>query len=353
LAYATNKGEIGMIVWLLLDVIAAFILDIFLGDPHWMPHPVRFIGALINKTEKGLRKYINKGRDGIASGSITANEDELCRSKRKAGIALTVLVVGVTFLTVFTILKVAMFISPALFHILNIYFIYSSIAAKCLSVEAKKVYGELMKNDIEAARKSLAMLVGRDTQNLNHRDIVRGVVETTAENTVDGVVSPLFYAVLGSLFGLGAPLVYAFKAISTLDSMVGYMNDKYIDFGRFSAKTDDVANYIPARLSGLLLPLSAALCGMNGSQSFKIMLRDRKNHKSPNCAYPEAAVAGALGVMVGGNNVYFGKVVEKPTIGDAHRDIEPLDIKRTIKLMYCSAVLTLMLSALPYIVITI
>jgi adenosylcobinamide-phosphate synthase len=347
-AYVTGKGEMGMAIWLFFDIAAAFILDLIFGDPHWLPHPVRFIGWLINKTENGLRNCINKGAGRTLADNVNKSENELRKSKRRAGIALTIIVTGVTFFTVFIILKTAMLISPILFHIVNIYFIYSSIATKCLAVEAKKVYKELINNDIEGARKSLAMLVGRETANLSHKEIVRGVVETTAENTVDGVISPLFYAVLGSLFGLGAPVVYAFKAISTLDSMVGYMNEKYIDLGRFSAKTDDAANYIPARLSGLLLPLSAALCGMSGYRSFKIMLRDRRNHKSPNCAYPEAAVAGALGVMIGGNNIYFGKVVEKPTIGDAHRELEPVDIERTIRLMYCSAVLTLMFSALIY-----
>lgn len=338
-----------MAVWLLLDVIAAFILDIFFGDPHWMPHPVRFIGWLINKTEKALRGLINKGSQGAAT-CIIQNEDKLRKSKRRAGLVLAFVVVGLTFLTVFIILKISMLISPILFHIVNIYFIYSSIAARCLAVEADKVYGKLVENDMEGARKSLAMLVGRDTQGLSPKEIIRGVVETTAENTVDGVISPLFYAVLGSMFALGAPLVYAFKAVSTLDSMVGYMNEKYIDFGRFSAKADDAANYMPARLSGLLLPLSAMLCGMNGSQSFKIMLRDRRNHKSPNCAYPESAVAGALGVMLGGNNVYFGKVVEKPTIGDLVRELEAADIRRSVRLMYCASFLMLALGILTYLI---
>ncbi|HEY9063049.1 MAG TPA: adenosylcobinamide-phosphate synthase CbiB [Pseudobacteroides sp.] len=339
-----------MAVWLLLDVIAAFILDIFFGDPHWMPHPVRFIGWLISKTEKVLRSRINKG-SLRGEASILQNEEMLRKSKRRAGLVLALVVVGVTFLTVFIILKISMLISPILFHIVNIYFIYSSIATRCLAVEAYKVYGKLAENDTEGARKSLAMLVGRDIQGLSQKEIIRGVVETTAENTVDGVISPLFYAVLGSIFGLGAPLVYAFKAVSTLDSMVGYMNEKYIDFGRFSAKADDVANYIPARLSGLLLPISAMLCGMNGTQSFKIMLRDRRNHKSPNCAYPESAVAGALGVMLGGNNVYFGNVVEKPTIGDMGKELEAVDIRRTVRLMYCASFLTLALGILTYLII--
>jgi adenosylcobinamide-phosphate synthase len=181
-----------------------------------------------------------------------------------------------------------------------------------------------------------------DNGNISYRTLWEYQIE---ENTVDGIMSPIIYAVLGSVLGIGAPLVYAFKAVSTLDSMVGYMNEKYIDIGRFSAKTDDAANFLPARLSGLLIPLSAFLCGKSMKRSFLIMLRDRKNHKSPNCAYPEAAVAGALGIKLGGNNVYFGKVVEKPTIGDMEKELEAGDIPETIKMMYVSSLLTLILCA--------
>lgn len=311
-----------MALMLLMDVLTAYILDLIFGDPYWFPHPVRFIGWLIKKTEKFLRSLLGK----------TKKNAEIF-----AGMWLMLLVVLVTFCIVFFILKLSALIHPYLFHILNIYFIYSSIASKCLADEAKKVYEVLLKKDIVAARERLAMLVGRQTEHLNEEEIIRGVVETTAENTVDGIISPLFYAILGSLFGIGAPLVYAFKAISTLDSMVGYMNDKYIYFGRVSAKTDDVLNYLPARISGLLIPAAAFLLGLNFKKSFQIMLRDRKNHKSPNCAYPEAAVAGALGIKIGGNNVYFGKVVEKPTIGDSDKILEAVDIKNTIRIMYVSS----------------
>lgn len=315
--------------WLLVDVIIAYILDLVLGDPYWLPHPIRFIGWLIKRTERVLRKWI-------------AGEDAgLAVRERKAGLVLCAFVVGAVAFIVWGILQVAVLLHPTLFHIVNIYFIYSALAAKCLAVEAKKIFRVVKKGDIIESRNMLAMLVGRETSQLSEKEIIRGVVETTAENTVDGVLSPLMYAILGSVFGLGAPLVYAFKAASTLDSMVGYMNDKYINFGRVSAKFDDVLNYVPARLSGIIIPMSAMLTGKSFKRSFSIMLRDRRNHKSPNCAYPEAAVAGALGVRIGGNNVYFGKVVEKPTIGDPYKELEPSDIVDTIRIMYAASILTL------------
>lgn len=315
-----------------MDIVIAYILDLLIGDPYWLPHPVSFIGNLIKKLEKILRRYTDSTVPELKAAS-----------ERKAGIILALSVIFITFLTVFGIVVIASIISQVLFHLFNIYFIYSALAARCLAHESRKVLAALMTNDIVEARRSLSMLVGRETENLSEKEIIRGTVETVAENTVDGVISPLVYAVIGSFFGLGAPLVYAFKAVSTLDSMVGYMNEKYIDFGRASAKIDDAANYLPARLSGLLIPLSAFLCGKGFSKSFSIMLRDRRNHKSPNCAYSEAAVAGALGVKLGGNNIYFGKVVEKPTIGDAKRELSPSDIHETIKIMYITSLLTLVL----------
>lgn len=323
--------------YLLLDVLAAFILDLLFGDPYWFPHPVRFIGWLIKNTEKGLRR--------IVAFVVDRGARDRGRAERIAGAFLMLIVTGMVFLLVFGILKAAMLVHPVLFHLLNIYILYSSLAARCLADEAKKVHACLVGGSLDDSRKQLAMLVGRQTEHLEEKEIIRGVVETTAENTVDGVVSPLLYALLGSFFGLGAPLVYAFKAISTLDSMVGYMNDKYINFGRVSAKTDDAANYLPARLTGLLIPMAARLCGLNFRDSFRIMLRDRRNHKSPNCAYPEAAVAGALGVQLGGANVYFGRIMEKPTIGDVKRELVAGDIAKTIRIMYATAWLTVILGA--------
>ncbi len=310
--------------FLVVDMVIAYVLDLIFGDPYWMPHPVRFIGLLISKTEKLLRKFISSFKKSETAEFIS-------------GIILLALVAGISFLFVFTISEIAKQINPILFHIINIYFIYSALTTKCLADEAKKVYSVLMNKDIVKSRKQLAMLVGRQTDQLNEEEIIRGVVETTAENTVDGVVSPLIYAFVGSIFGLGAPAVYIFKAVSTLDSMVGYMNEKYILFGRASARFDDFLNYIPARITGLLIPVSAMLLRMDYIRSFKTVIRDRKNHKSPNCAYPEAAAAGALGVQLGGINIYFGKKVEKPTIGDPVKRLEFEDILSTIKLLYMTS----------------
>ncbi|MCX8131200.1 MAG: adenosylcobinamide-phosphate synthase CbiB [Clostridia bacterium] len=331
-----------MAEYLLLDVAIAYVIDLIAGDPYWLPHPVRFIGWLIKHTEVCLRKRIEK----TVKGAV-----ERRKAERRAGMALMLIVVASTFLIVLAIQELAAMLHPAAFHIVNIYFIYSALAAECLADEARKVYKVLKTGDMDESRKRLSMLVGRETKNLNRQEITRGVVETTAENTVDGVISPLIYAIAGSLFGVGAPVVYAFKAISTLDSMVGYMNDKYINLGMFSARTDDAANYLPARFSGILIPASALICGMSFSKSFSIMIRDRRNHKSPNCAYPEAAVAGALGIRIGGTNIYFGKAVEKPTIGDAERDISIEDIPRTILLMYVSSALTLIIGLISAMVI--
>jgi adenosylcobinamide-phosphate synthase len=334
--------------YFLLDVIIAYLIDLAAGDPYWFPHPVRFIGWLIRCTERFLRNPLKDKYERTLAAGLDEElaKEKLARDERYAGTLLLFFVAAVCFLIAFLILKLAGMIHPILFHVFNIYFIYSALAAKCLGDEAKKVYKVLLTGDIIEARKKLSMLVGRQTENLDEKEITRGVIETTAENTVDGIISPLFYAFIGSLFGIGAPLVYAFKAISTLDSTVGYMNEKYINFGRLSAKTDDVANYLPARLSGILIPLSSLICGMGFSKSFKIMKRDRRNHKSPNCAYSEAAVAGALGIRMGGNNVYFGKVVEKPTMGDPDKEIKAEMIPMTIRLMYVTSFIALILGGI-------
>jgi adenosylcobinamide-phosphate synthase len=235
---------------------------------------------------------------------------------------------------------------------LTVYFIYSALASRCLADEARKVYQRLADGDLAEARNQVGMLVGRETTGLNEPEVIRAVVETTAENTVDGVISPIFYIILGSFFGLAAPLVYAFKAISTLDSMVGYKNEKYLYLGWASARLDDWANYLPARLSGLVIPVSAFFIGKGFRPSFTMMMRDRHNHTSPNCAYPEAAVAGALGVQLGGENVYFGKRVAKPTIGDPCRPLRCDDIRTTIKIAYTASLMTLILGLLIIILFT-
>ncbi|MCL6591327.1 MAG: adenosylcobinamide-phosphate synthase CbiB [Firmicutes bacterium] len=314
---------------LFIDILAAYILDAAVGDPPWLPHPVRLIGWLIGKTERRLWAIIQH-----MSGP--KEKKELI-----AGAVLTFWIVAVSFTVAFAILAAAKQAHPVFFHAVNIYFLYSALAGRCLADESLKVYRSLKRNSISEAREQTGMLVGRDTKNLDQEEIIRAIVETTAENTVDGVLSPLFFIFLGSLFGIGAPLVYAFKAASTLDSMIGYLNERYLYFGRVSAKLDDALNYIPARLSGMLIPVAAFFCGKGFRRSFQTMLRDRRNHQSPNCAYPEAAVAGALGVRLGGTNIYFGRPVEKPAIGDALKDLELRDIPDTVKIMWMASFLAL------------
>lgn len=332
------RGVRALHFYLLIDICIAYVLDLLVGDPHWFPHPVRFIGWLITHTEILLRRIFNCYADNKTSSQVFR--------EKVAGTILVIIVVGITFLSVFSLLKCVGLVSPILFRVFNIYFIYSALATRCLGDESLKVYKILKKGDLNGARRQLAMLVGRQTEHLNEREIIRGVVETTAENTVDGIISPLIYAVLGSFFTYGAALAYAFKAINTLDSMVGYTNDKYINFGWASAKLDDVANFIPARISGLIIPIAAFLCGKSFVKSFRIMLRDHKNHKSPNSAYPEAAFAGALGIRLGGNNTYFGKVVVKPTIGDPDKELALKDILDAVRLMYITSLTTLAIMVL-------
>ncbi|HBE76777.1 MAG TPA: cobalamin biosynthesis protein CobD [Firmicutes bacterium] len=315
--------------WILIDLVLAYILDLLIGDPHFLYHPVCLIGEFIAKLEKILRIWIER-----------RNEKRRVLYEIAVGLILAVATVSFSFGSVWLLLRGAVVLGGGLlYHILNIYFIYSAFATRCLAVEAGKVRDALSREDLADARRKVGMLVGRETDTLTQDEIIRAVVETTAENTVDGVISTIFYAVIGSLLGLAAPLVYAFKAVSTLDSMVGYKNERYLYFGRASAKIDDGANFFPARLSGLLIPCSAFLAGKSFGRSWRIMLRDRRRHSSPNCAYPEAAVAGALGVRLGGNNVYFGRVVEKPTLGDALRPLEIGDIDATVKLMYLASLL--------------
>lgn len=325
-----------MSLYLMGDIIIAYLLDLCLGDPIWLYHPVRAIGALIRGMERLLRQLIQGWVNTTGQGT----------AERVAGVILTLTTVGLTFGIVWGILLVAAAIHPVLFHILNIYLIYSAFATRCLTDEARKVYHWLVKGDLSEARRSVGMLVGRETSELREPEVIRAVVETTAENTVDGVISPLCFTVAGAFLGLAAPLVYAFKAVSTLDSMVGYKNEKYYYLGWASARLDDLANFFPARLAGVLIPASALLLGKGFLPSFRTMLRDRRNHTSPNCAYPEAAVAGALGVQLGGANIYFGQKVSKPTIGDPRRPLEREDIRETIKITYTASLLTLLISLL-------
>jgi adenosylcobinamide-phosphate synthase len=312
----------------MLSILAAVLLDAAAGDPYWFPHPVRFFGKYIKGFEAGVRKTAKSSKE-----------------LKVAGVFLTISTVLLAYFTTYFLLRFALNISPIIYYGLNLIFLYTCLAARCLSSEAMKIYSLLVRGDIEAARKQTSMIVGRDTDELEEQEVTRAVVETVAENCSDGVIAPLLYMAIG-----GAPLAMAYKAVNTLDSMVGYKNDKYINFGWCSAKLDDLVNYIPARLTGFFIAIAALLMGFDFRSSFATMLRDGRNHSSPNSGYPEAAAAGAIGIQLGGTNLYFGKPVYKPTIGTAKRPIEKQDIKRTILLMLGAYILTLTVIAIIYVV---
>ena len=287
---------------------AGFLLDCLLGDPEWLYHPVRVIGTYIARMEARLRK---RGGD-----------------LRKSALWLTASTVLLTMAVVFAVLRLLRFWGWGPWFAGAVLLDWRGLAARSMVRETRGVEKPLGQG-VEAARKQVARIVGRDTQNLNEEEIIKAAVETAAENTTDGVISPMLYAFLG-----GPVLLWGFKASSTLDSMVGYLDEKYRDIGWSSARLDDVLNYIPARLTALLMVCAAFVTGMDGKNAFRIVKRDHANHKSPNCAWSEAAAAGALHIQLGGTHDYFGKPVEKPTIGDADRPAEKQDIHRANLLLY-------------------
>lgn len=291
------------------DLLLAVILDLILGDPQRFPHPIRLFGATIGFEERLARRFA-KGETGL----------------RLCGFVIVLFNIGAVF-TVTTLILELSGAWPLLHHLLNIYLIYTTIAARCLRDEAMKIYHALQKS-LDEARYKLSFIVGRDTKSLEEKEIIRATIETVAENTSDGVIAPLLFAMLG-----GAPLALVYKMVNTMDSMLGYMNEKYRYLGFFPAKTDDLFNFIPARLAGVLMNLSGAF-KYNVKNGFRIMLRDHKNHKSPNCAYPEGAAAGLLQVQLGGTNLYFGEKVYKPSIGDAIQPLTAEDIHRTVEIMF-------------------
>lgn len=304
----------------LLALALGFCLDLLLGDPHWMPHPVRWMGRLISGLEPPLRRLFPESDRGRLAG----------------GTALTVLVVGLSGGLAWLLLRVCGLLSPWLALGAETVMCYQLLAAKSLRTESMKVYRALKEGTLEEGRRAVAMIVGRDTDRLDQAGVARAAVETVAENASDGVIAPLLFLALG-----GGPLGMAYKAVNTLDSMVGYRNDRYLYFGRPSARLDDAVNFLPARLAGVLMCLGAALAGFSGREAFRIFRRDRHNHKSPNSAQTEAACAGALGIQLGGANYYFGALVEKPSIGDDTRPVEPEDIPRANRIMYAAAGLAL------------
>lgn len=305
-----------------MDIVIAFLIDCILGDPYNFPHPVRFIGKYIKLFEN---KVFNKTRTKI----------EL---KYFYGVLLTISTVGLTFILTVLILQIAKSINIYLFYILNIIILWTTIAPKCLAQEGYKVYKPLKDDNIELARNRISFLVSRDTENLSKSQICRATVETILENISDGVIAPLFYAFIG-----GASLAMAYKAVNTLDSMVGYRNDKYENLGFFSAKLDDCLNFIPSRLSGILIIISAFCLKYDYRNALKIFIRDRKKHESPNSAHPESAGAGALSIQLGGATSYFGEIHNKPYIGDNIKQIMPNDILKSIKLLYISTIILILI----------
>jgi adenosylcobinamide-phosphate synthase len=295
-------------------VLAAVVLDLILGDPRSLPHPVVGIGNLISFLEKLLRR--------------------LFKNARLAGVVLLVVTVAVSYAVAALLIKAAWLLAPEAGFAAGLYIAWVSLAARSLHAESGKVAQALERGDLPGARTALSYIVGRETDQLDEQEVVRGAVETVAENTGDGVIAPLFYLMLG-----GPPLAIAYKAVNTLDSMVGYKNERYLEFGWASARFDDLVNYLPARLTGLLMVLAAPVCALSGSGAWRILRRDCRNHSSPNSGFPEAAAAGALGVRLGGANRYFGKVVEKPTIGDASVPLSLAAYGGVVRLMYCSEAL--------------
>ena len=303
-----------------IKIWIAYVLDLIFGDPQNVVHPVQVIGKIISAGEKVLlrKKY-----------------------KFLAGAVLNIFTVSITYTSMYLIsksVKISVF-----FMIIEIYLMYTIFSINSLAREGNRVYRILKEGDIERARKDLSYLVSRDTETMDEKMIIRSTMETISENTVDGIVAPMFYMFLG-----GMPLAMAYKAINTLDSMVGYKNEKYMDFGKFSAKVDDVANFIPARITGILIVLASMILGYDYKNSLKIFLRDRKNHSSPNSAHSEASVAGALGVQFGGKVSYFGKEIDKPTIGDKTKEFELEDIRKNIRIMYVTSFLSLVIFSLIF-----
>jgi len=292
-----------------LKIIVAYFLDLLIGDPRWFPHPVKGMGRLIVYIEKWLRRTV--------------------LNRRTAGVILAIVVVSSIYLIAFFTVHLAERIGKWAGFIVESFLIFTTFSIKDLGKETDDVYQALNMDDLELARRKLSMIVGRNTENLSKDEIIRATVETIAENSVDGVISPLFYAALG-----GAPLVLAYKAISTLDSMVGYKNEKYLYFGWFSAKLDDVANYIPARISVLLIPIASFILKERALGAWRSILQDGNKSPSPNAGLPEAGFAGALGIQLGGVAFYQGKRFYKPLIGEKIRQREGNDIPRAVHLMY-------------------
>lgn len=311
--------------------IAGFVLDLLIGDPHFIPHPVRLIGSLISFCDKRLN----------CDAGYNISEKKLNLIKYKRGMLLAFTVIFATFAISVIIIVAAYSINLYAGVIAEAVMTWQILATKCLRVESMRVYDALRTDGVDAGRRAVSMIVGRDTSVLDAAGVTRAAVETIAENTSDGVIAPMLYTAIG-----GPVLGFVYKAVNTMDSMLGYKNDKYMYFGRFAARLDDVVNFIPARISAYLMIAAAFIGGrqFDGKNAYRIFKRDRFNHASPNSAQTESVCAGALRVQLAGDAVYFGKLVKKKYIGDGLREIEYEDIKRANRLMYITAFLCELLS---------
>ena len=315
---------------IILLMLGGFILDGIFGDPAWLVHPVVIMGKAITALEKFLRKRLPNTSEGERLGG------------RILAMALPVGTLLITGGVCWLFYR----ISPILGFAIELLWCAQALAAKGLAQESTNVYRELVKGDLPASRRAVSRIVGRDTAELTSEGVTKAAVETVAENASDGVIAPLFYMMLG-----GAPLALVYKAINTMDSMVGYKNEKYLNFGRAAAKLDDAANDLPSRIAALLWIASAALTDNDAKSAWRIWRRDRRKHASPNSAQTESACAGALNVQLAGPATYFGKYCDKPTIGDAVRAIEPGDILRANKMMYTASLLGLAAAVLVRILV--
>ena len=300
----------------------SFCLDLLLGDPGWIPHPVVWMGRAISGLEERLRRIFPK----------------TTRGEWAAGALLAILLPAGTLALTFSVLWLAGQIHPGLRFFLEVFWGWQALAVRGLGKESSRVYRALREGTLEQAQQAVARIVGRDTQRLDRAGVTRAAVETVAENASDGVIAPLIFLALG-----GAPLGMLYKAVNTMDSMVGYKNDRYLYFGRAAARLDDALNFLPARIAGVLMCLGGAAAGYDGKNAWRIFRRDRKRHKSPNSAHTEAACAGALQLQLAGPNYYFGQLVDKPTIGDDQRPVEALDILRAGRILYATAFFALLL----------
>ena len=301
-------------------LLLGFLLDCLLGDPRTVPHPVVLMGKLISFLEKVFRALFSKTRIG----------------ENLAGGCIWLVTVAVSFLIPWGLLRLAGLLSPWLRLALQALFCWQVLAAKSLRQESMKVYAALKNGTIEEARHAVSMIVGRDTQALDADAVTRAAVETVAENCSDGVIAPMLYFALG-----GGPLALAYKAVNTMDSMLGYVEPPYKNVGLVPARMDDVFNFLPARISGIMMLLAGGLLGLNFKNGWKMFLRDRYNHASPNSAQTESACAGLLGLRLAGDAWYHGVLHKKKYIGDALRPITPEDIPLSNRLMYATAILTL------------